>query len=434
MTAALKLDEAALEACLGEHLPSQRWFGASEVKGIERVEVLREELPALVQVIVRGDDGDRYQVVLGLREPNDVPDFFVGNSGAVLGALDCGTPYTAYDATVDPELSIALLQLVLPGEDVAKSRPLGAEQSNTSLVFDERLVMKVFRRLPEGPNPDVEVARVLADHGFEHVIAPVGEWRDGGGDYGVVNELLVGAFDGWHLAQTSLRDLYDRREAPDEAAGDFGFEAERLGKVIAELHVAMAEAFGTFDADVESWIADMEAQAARIEDLPAGVRDVYAAVRDVTPGPALRIHGDLHLGQTLRTDTGWFVLDFEGEPARPIEERRRPSSPLRDVAGMLRSFHYASQVVLREHGGADDPALVALGEAWERHNAERFLAGYEGYGDVDRVLPPADVRHVVRRAFELDKAVYEVGYELGHRPDWVSIPRSAVARLLEELS
>jgi maltokinase len=407
----VKIDELELEACLAEQLPAQRWFGASAVKGIERVEVLREELPALVQVIVRGDDGDRYQVVLGMPDPS--------------------TPSTAFDATGDPELCLALLRLVVPDEHVERSRPLGAEQSNTSLVFDERLVMKVFRRLPEGPNPDVEVARALAEHGFEHVVAPVAEWRDGGGDYGVVNELLVGASDGWHLAQTSLRDLYDRREAPEESAGDFGFEAERLGRVIAELHVAMAETFGTSDADVESWIADMEAQAARIADLPSSVHDVYAALRKVEPGPALRIHGDLHLGQTLRTDTGWFVLDFEGEPARPIEERRRPSSPLRDVAGMLRSFHYAAQVVLREHGNTDDPELVALADAWERHNAERFLAGYEGYGDVDRVLPPADVRHVVRRAFELDKAVYEVGYETGHRPDWVGIPRSAVERLLE---
>ena len=428
----MKVNEAALEECLAAHLPTQRWFGASEVKGIERVEVLREALPSLVQVLVRGDDGDRYQVVLGLREPSDVPDFFVGNSGAVLGALDCGTPYTAYDATVDPELSIALLQLVLPGEEVAKARPLGAEQSNTSLVFDERLVLKVFRRLPEGPNPDVEVARSLAEHGFEHVIAPLGEWRDDGGDYGVVNELLVGAFDGWHLAQTSLRDLYDRRESPEECAGDFGFEAERLGTMIAQLHVAMSETFGTSAADVASWVADMEAQARRVDGLPDGVQAVYDALRSVDPGPALRIHGDLHLGQTLRTDNGWYVLDFEGEPARPIEERRRPSSPLRDVAGMLRSFHYAAQAVLREHGGAaDDAELRALADAWERHNAERFLAGYEGYGDVDRVLPPVEARHVVRRAFELDKAVYEVGYELAHRPDWVDIPRSAVHRLLE---
>jgi maltokinase len=324
----------------------------------------------------------------------------------------------------------------MPDEHVERARPLGAEQTNTSLVFDERLVLKLFRRLTDGPNPDVEVTRELARIGFEHVIAPLAEWRDDEGDYGVVNELLVGAFDGWHLALTSLRDHYDRRCPPWEAPGDFGFEAERLGSVTAQLHVAMADAFGTFEADVEGWIADMEAQLARV-DLSAKdakrARSIYQSLREVEPGPAIRIHGDYHLGQTLRTDTGWFVLDFEGEPARPVEERRRPSSPMRDVAGMVRSFSYAAQVGLREHGCTDDEVdeLRSLADAWERHNAARFLEGYEGYGEVDHVLPSPEARAVVRRAFELDKAVYEVGYETGHRPDWVEIPIAAVKRLLE---
>jgi maltokinase len=312
-------------------------------------------------------------------------------------------------------------------------RPLGAEQTNTSLVFDERLVLKVFRRLSDGPNPDVEVTKALGDLGFEHVIPPVGLWRDGD-DFAVVNELLSSASDGWQLAMTSLRDLYDRRCAPEEAPGDFGFEAERLGAVTAELHVAMTEAFGAHEADIETWITDMESQLARV-DLPSAVarkvRSVYQSLRDVELGPALRIHGDYHLGQTLRSDRGWFVLDFEGEPARPLDERQAPSSPLRDVAGMIRSFGYAGQVALRDLGSTDDAELRRLADEWERHDAERFLAGYEGYDDVDRVLPPVEARHVVRRAFELDKAVYEVGYELGHRPDWVEIPMAAVTRLLE---
>jgi maltokinase len=178
----------------------------------------------------------------------------------------------------------------------------------------------------------------------------------------------------------------------------------------------------------------MRAQLDRVDldaELKARARTVYDAMRGIDAGPSFRIHGDFHLGQTLRSDAGWFVLDFEGEPARPIDERRRPSSPMRDVAGMVRSFHYAAQVALREIGGTDDPELAELAQTWEWHNAERFLAGYAGYGDVDRVLPPAEARHIVRRAFELDKAVYEVGYELGHRPDWVEIPLSAVRRLLE---
>ncbi|MEA3019989.1 MAG: maltokinase [Actinomycetota bacterium] len=407
----MKLDEGALHKILAEDLPSQRWFGARAVDAIERVTVLDDRSPALIQVIVRGDDGDRYQVVIGACDDD-----------------------TIVDATADADLSLRLLRHVMPGEEVAKVRPLGAEQSNTSLVYDERLVLKIFRRLPQGTNPDAEVTCALAAIGFEHVIPPVAEWRDDDGDYGIVNELLVGASDGWHLALTSLRDLYDRRCPPEEAAGDFGFESERLGKVTAELHVEMAAAFGSGPADVDGWIADMVAQLARV-DLPAQVarqaRLAYEALRDVEPGPSFRVHGDYHLGQTLRTDAGWYVLDFEGEPARPVEERRRPSSPLRDVAGMMRSLHYATQVALRDFGSADDAELIALGAAWEEHNAVRFCSGYEGYGDIDRVLPPAEARAVVRRAFELDKATYEVGYETGHRPDWVGIPLSAITRLLE---
>jgi maltokinase len=402
------VDEGTLLKQLTDELPSQRWFGSRAVARLDRVEELDNKL---VHVIVTSDDGARYQTLLGAQD-----------DGSFI------------DATTDHDLALALFALAMPDEKVTKVRPLGAEQSNTSLVFDEHYVFKLFRRLADGPNPDVEVTRALAGVGFEHVIPPIGLWRDGGGDYAVVNELIVSATDGWQAALTSLRDVYDRRCPPEEAAGDFGFEAERLGRVTAELHVAMADAFGMETPDVDAWVADMESQLARV-DLPARVaratRLVFDALRDVEPGPAIRIHGDLHLGQTLRTDHGWYLLDFEGEPARPVDERRRPSSAMRDVAGMVRSFHYAAQVARREIAVADDVELAALADEWDRHNAERFLAGYEGYVEVDRVLPPPDARHVVRRAFELDKAVYEVGYEQGHRPEWVEIPMTAVRRLLE---
>ena len=410
------IDEVTLEKHLKELLPTQRWFGASAVESLESV---RELDGKVIQAIVRGRDGGRYQAVIGVRDDGSI-----------------------VDATTDPELSFALFRQAMPTEAVSVVRPLGAEQTNTSLVFDERLVLKIFRRLSDGPNPDVDVTRALAKIGFEHVIAPVGLWRDGDSissgrpadDYAVVNELLVSSVDGWHLAMTSLRDLYDRRCPPEDASGDFGFDAERLGRVTAELHVAMADAFGTHEADVDGWIADMEAQLARV-DLPSSVakraRGLYQSLREVEPGPAIRVHGDYHLGQTLSADVGWYVLDFEGEPARPLDERTRPSSPMKDVAGMMRSLGYAAQAALRDIGGTQDADLQHLADEWERHNVERFLAGYDGYAEIDRVLPPTEARHVVRRAFELDKAVYEVAYEVGHRPDWVEIPMSAVNRLVE---
>lgn len=432
----MNIDEPQLLELLESHLPTQRWFGASKVTGVDRITTLRSDLPALVQAVVRGDDGDRYQVLVGVRRAVESPAFFQGKATSVMGTFTdgAGDEMVAYDATVDPELAIALLHAVMPRAEVAKVRPLTVEQSNTSLVFDERLILKLFRRLPDGPNPDVEVARALATIGFEHVVAPIAEWRVDD-DYGVVNELLVGSADGWHLALTSLHDLYDRRVVPEEAPGDFGFEAERLGNVVGQLHVAMAEAFGTSPPDVEQWIVDMEAQLGRVAIDPAQLeraRGVFAALRGVDVGPSIRVHGDLHLGQTLLADRGWFILDFEGEPARPIAERRRPSSPLRDVAGIVRSLHYAAHVALRDIGGADDDELLRLADAWERHNAERFLAGYLGCEDVDDLLPAVDARAVVRRAFELDKALYEVGYELAHRPDWVGIPAAAVTRLLAD--
>jgi maltokinase len=264
----------------------------------------------------------------------------------------------------------------------------------------------------------------------------VGEWRDGSTHLAVVTEFLSGGVDGFQLALTSLRDLYDSKCAPEEAGGDFGPDAYRLGAITAELHVVSAVAFGAAPGDVDAWLRDMDAQLARTShpslDSDA-VRAIEQSLRDADTGLAIRIHGDYHLGQVMRTDTGWYVLDFEGEPARPIEERRRPSSPLRDVAGMLRSFHYAAAVARREHGDEGAARLAATGAAWEARNRAAFLDGYCGFEGIDALLP---VRHRDRlhllSAFELDKAVYEVGYEASHRPDWVGIPLSAVQRIVEE--
>ena len=447
------IDHTALAAALADYLPRQRWFAGGEAEArelsIASVRVMRGSAwPALVQVVVRArtaqgpDSGPppgvaSYQVVLGLRPVDSRDAFLEGKPEAIISELDVDLGRAlAYDAAIDPELAVAVLHHMAPGEEVERARYLGADQSNTSVVFDERLIMKLFRRLSDGPNPDAEVTRGLVDVGFPNVAEPVAEWREDDHDYALVNRFLVGGTDGFVLALLSLRDLYDRRCPPGEAGGDFAFDAGRLGAVTAELHLALAKAFGTVAGDASTWAADMESHLARVrlEGIDSEqVRAVYRRMAEVgDPGPAVRVHGDYHLGQVMRTDAGWYVLDFEGEPDRPLEERRRPTSPLRDIAGMVRSLHYAAQVALAEWGAEVDDELIALAEAWEHRNRVAFLAGYLGAEGVGGVLPADDAdRRLVQAAFELDKAVYEVGYEQSHRPDWASIPLTAVQRILE---
>lgn len=445
-----------------KHLPAQRWFGAKDrsLLGVQirAAEQLRDTWPLLARVVVDVDVGDEqlhaYQLLVGARPLDDDFEFLHGSDYAVLGEIETPSGAAlAYDATLDHELGLELLRLIAPDEEVTLVRPMGGEQSNTSLVYDDRLVLKVFRQLGEGPNLDVEVTVKLAEVGFAHVAEPVTVWRAGGDDLAVVQRYLVGGTDGWSLALTSLRDLlamHDTQQLPiirpgepppeldpAEAGGDFAAEAERLGAVTAELHAAFATAFGRDRGDPAVWAGAMEAQLSRTLNPDLDERAVSAAIERLRsvrqPGPSIRVHGDLHLGQVLRTDAGWFVLDFEGEPARPLVERRETSSPLRDVAGMLRSFHYAAQVALRERNDeAEIAELAPLADAWEQRNRDAFLAGY---------LPPAVEAGLVAEdatswltvlaAFELDKAVYEIAYEMAHRPEWVGIPLSAIRRILE---
>jgi len=437
----------ALAEALTDYVPRQRWFARFEVD-VDRVEVtgldvIRKEWPLLVRVLADvSAEGDRatYQVLLGLRPPGGREQFLEGKPEAVIGELPTEIgPGFAYDAIIDPELAIALLEYVAPGQDASRARLMSGEQTNSSVVYDERLILKVFRRLAPGPNPDAEITRALTSVGFDHVAPPIAEWRGEDTDYAVVNEFLVGAADGFHLALTSLRDLYDRRCDPAEAGGDFAPEARRLGDITGRMHVALAEAFGTSPADGAAWLADMRAQLDRAGDvgLPRDrIHEIYNRVGDLDDlGPAVRIHGDFHLGQVVRTDAGWYVLDFEGEPARPLEERRRPSSAMKDVAGMLRSFDYATQVALTEWGEEADEELRGLALAWQHRNGHSFLEGYLGAKGVEQVLPGTDeARLLLLAAFELDKAVYEVAYERAHRPEWIDIPLSATRRILEGAS
>ncbi|HWW53181.1 MAG TPA: phosphotransferase [Acidimicrobiales bacterium] len=424
-----------LVAALPGHLAAQRWFGAKdrELGTVEIVhtEVLRAGWPALVRVEVLAA-GDRYQLLLGLRPVGEWED--VGRAGVGELATTAG-PAFCYDALIDVELGLVLLGLVAPdlASSVESVRPILAEQSNTSLVYDERFILKVFRRL-DGANPDVEVSSALADVGFAHVAEPMAIWRSTTGeDLGLLQRFMRGGAEGWALALTSLRDFYADGGAPGEAGGDFSPEAGRLGQITGELHLSLAEAFGPEPGDAVGWAATVAKRISQVHhpDLDqaalAAVVERLASVPD--GGRAIRVHGDYHLGQVLRTDEGWVVVDFEGEPARPVDERRGRTSPLRDVAGMLRSFDYASRVAASEHGGD----VAALADAWASRNRAAFLGAYHEVVGGQRLVPadPACFADVLA-AFELDKAVYEVGYEQAHRPDWLPVALAGVRRLLAD--
>jgi maltokinase len=471
-----------LAPLLGRFLPRQRWYAGSEAPARVEVTVLdlvgaddtgeieetgrgadtgatgrtgepretgEKPSPVLAWLLVDVTDDAgataTYQVVLGGRPAPCDDEFLQGKDRVTVGEID---DRVWYDALVDPELSLEVLRRVAPDESASVARPLVVEQSNSSVVYDEHLILKLFRRVHPEPNPDVEITEVLNDRGFPHVVPQLAVLRHGEADLAVVRAYLLGSTDAWQLAHTSLRDLLGTRLPPEEAGGDFGPEAFTLGEVTARLHVAMADAFGTTTADPAGWLAQFRAQLARVPEVIIDVRDEPVRTADlievaavdtvlagllvgVDPGPAFHVHGDLHLGQFLLADAGWFVLDFEGEPVRPVAERMTASSALRDVAGMVRSFHYAARTALAERGRDVDTELVELTDAWERRAVEAYLAGYRHVEGVEDLLPSSDEDQMrVLRAFELDKAVYEILYELAHRPDWVDIPASAVRRTL----
>lgn len=438
-----------VEGLLGPHLARQRWFAGGEEGSaadvtVEQARVLWEEGgdgPVLRWAIVEAN-GAQYQILIGDR-PGDRPvEALAGRDDAIIGAVGSRL---LYDATVDPEVALRILEVVTDGKEGAdRVRPVSAEQSNTSLVYDDRIIVKLFRRLADGPNPDVVATTALAGAGFPHVAAPVGNWREGGTDLAFAQEFLAGGSEGWALALTSLRDFYNAvSEDPAEAGGDFAGEAQRLGAMTARMHLAMAEAFGV-DLDrlasggYAELVGSLEERLGRAADLlgpelTAQVPAVLDRLRSVAaPGPALRVHGDYHLGQVMRTDTGWYVLDFEGEPARPVAERIAPASPAKDVTGMLRSFHYATRFALRERSEAEHEELGGRGRAWESHNRHAFIEGYRLTPGIDDLLPVERVP--VLATYELDKALYELDYERSYRPDWVDIPADAIIRLVTELA
>jgi maltokinase len=433
-------------------LVDQRWFRA-KARGAAKVRTLRtatlvEGDPALVHVIVEIDDADLYQLPLGLRTelPEQLEHVVIGRIG----------DRVVYDATYDAELMTPLLDLVGDGVSVAglefrpepgveldrglRARPVGVEQSNSSVVYGSQYILKLFRRPDPGPNRDVDLHRALRSAGATHIAAPLGAIVDERADeplvLGFLQEFLPNTVEGWSSATASVRDLLAEGDLhADEVGGDFAGEAHRLGAAVAEVHAALARAGGSVPVDRAGVEAEVDAMHARLDTVLAEVpelaadeatlRAAFDAVRGLRePLVVQQVHGDLHLGQVLRSTTGWVLIDFEGEPAATVEQRRAPRTPLRDVAAMLRSFDYAAFHLLAGSSGhteADRQHTARAGE-WADRNRTAFCDGYaEVAGD-----PRA--QQALLRALELDKAVYEVRYEHQNRPDWLAIPLAAIRR------
>ncbi|KSW13756.1 phosphotransferase [Cellulomonas sp. B6] len=406
-------------------LPERRWYPA---KGVDArlAAVGAVHLADDVRVLLVHARAGAVDVVL------QVPVRFAHGAADVDAGLTIGVTgaRTVLDAAGDARFLAAwLAQADGPGAavDVTAARVVTGEQSNTSVVLPGADgaplgILKVLRTLAGGENPDIDVPRRLVEAGWDGVPAPLAwvraRWQapDGGealGYLGVLSAFVPGAQDGFELACDHARD--------GRAFADL---ARELGTTVAGMHDALVRALGEEQVpdggavlarallDRLAWAAAAVPWVAARTTAVRAVADEVAAL--ATTPARQRVHGDLHLGQVLRSTGRWFVIDFEGEPLAPLAARTRPDLALRDVAGVLRSFDYAAAV-----GGLTGAAA----QAWTQDARDALLDGYGAAGDPTSAL--------LLRALELDKTLYEVVYEARNRPTWVPIPRAGLDRLLD---
>jgi trehalose synthase-fused probable maltokinase len=455
----------AIADLVQDWLPRQRWFSAKDTDEVTVTVSGRLSLPAdgpLVEVeVISVEVGGRsatYQVPLTFRRQP-----LTARTEALVGTVDVqGQCLYVYDAPHDPAFVTAWLDLVMaqgqvsspdpgppvqatgrrqpgiaPGRVDRPSRVLGVEQSNTSVVVAEEgdpapLIVKVFRVLQPGANPDVSVTSVLTESGCRHVPRLTGwlegEWLDPAGDrarghLASISEFFPRGRDAWREACVAV-----------EEGRSFQDEAEQIGAATAEVHSALARSLPTAAPDERAvldlvghldqrlrWSVDEVPSLAEFTDAAVAI---IRSVQELSDLPRRqRIHGDLHLGQVLGTGRQqWMLLDFEGEPLRPLDDRNRLDFIHRDLAGMLRSFDYAAQHIVL--GRPEDERERERTERWVTQARAAFLSGYRAAGGHDPYQA-----HELLAALELDKALYEVVYESRNRPSWVPIPLTAVQRL-----
>jgi maltokinase len=428
-----------------DFITGQRWFGSktrnvSHAMVVDRATLRDSDPPLELQLVeVRFDTGthETYQLLTdggldALADPQQVRE--------LVRLIRAGAKVPAGEGVVEFAQIEGFAGL---GQELREARTIDAEQSNSSIVFDEELILKVFRRLEAGINPELELLRFLTHRSFENIAQLMGWYAYAGepmdATLGILQRFVAGGQDGWDLALDTM--------PKGKGSGGFLQNLHRLGEVTGRMHTLLgsdtsdpnfcpeqpsAESLGMLTATIDDEIESIFLELPDENDDVAPIRGRGEEVRDRlrlwthvgSIGRVIRHHGDFHLGQTLWAGDDWVILDFEGEPARSLPERRRKRSPLRDVAGMLRSFAYAASAasLLR---GVEPPA------DWEGRARAEFLAGYRTTID-QSLVPDGSAMERLLAVFELEKAVYELRYELNNRPEWVKIPVAGILRMLEE--
>jgi trehalose synthase-fused probable maltokinase len=478
-------------AALGAFLRRQRWF-AAKARGLDAVRiedwaVLDQRHPLLLALL--DVDGERYYLPLAVSASADDGDAIarVGSWVVVEGHADPAFGMKMLEA-ISAGREIAgragsfRCRPMMPwagpiGRDASAIdvQRLSGEQSNTSIALGRELILKSLRRPRSGVNPEVEITQFLTARGFPHVPRLVG-WMDHAAADGetatvsVLQGFVDNDGDGWHHVLRALGRAVDSLASrPSDVRDSCARQDDpliqdmtELGRVTGELHAALASdpvdpAFAPERVTAEDARRSESGIAAALDrassNAARGGPELARALRDVTAGGdgttairagldllaaagthKIRCHGDYHLGQVLKTRDSFVVIDFEGEPGRPIAERRAKQAPLRDVAGMLRSLNYAVNHVGRERAAGDRAQAALWLESWERLARTAFLDGYASATARSPVLLVPPSRDALVRAcapFEIDKACYELAYELDNRPDWVAIPLAGLSRLLE---
>lgn len=528
----------SLAQTLPGFLARSRWFGG-KARSIKRTEILDFfELPqartsfllALVQVVYMDGDAETYLIPLAFSKGERVESVLQETPNAVIARLrfrEDGSTGLLHDAMVERDLCRDLLaafgrrrrikagdgELLIsttehfrrlsggPPEALTPS-VVQAEQSNTSVIYGDRFILKLIRRLAPGVNPDLEISRFLTEKRFPHapVIAGALEYarpREEPVTLAILQGFVPNHGDAWRFTQDSLcrfletllarkgqlpapkrakGRLFDMSAQPPpdglaEMIGPYLADARLLGQRTAELHLCLAastdrpqfapEPFTKlYQRSLYQSMRSLTTQVfsllrRRLQDLPEPSLSLAKQVLDSetslierfrsittlkTTALRIRCHGDYHLGQVLHTGNDFVIIDFEGEPARPISERRIKRSPLRDVAGMLRSFHYAAYAALFNQQACgmivdgDRDALGAWMEAWHLRVGGWFLESYLSKAREGRYLPERKEEiEVLLDAYMLEKAIYELGYELNNRPQWVRIPLQGILDLIGEL-